>query len=184
MGSTHSDILTPLNTGGSLQVTRRLKHTNNALLLCPSTSQYIYYYFFIVISISSFTKAALLNTTDLFATFALILGGSITFALARVMRKKFDQYRFCKKTQCVYNDKSKIKLPFNEIDTIEVIKKIVNAKTQENPFQSGEVRLLTHTGERFLLTEGANATDIRNIAYELSQYTNAHLIFDNKLHRT
>lgn len=183
MESTTKERLKPLSTGGSLHITRTIKHTNNAIILSPSLNQYITYYLFIIVSIGSFIGAIAFLTSDVFASFALVFAGAVSAIFARLIKQDFDQFCFCKHTRTLSNRRLKVTINFDNIQAIEIIKKIVNAKTQDNPFQSGEVRLLTRSGERYLLAEGANSIDTRRIAHELASYTGAHLLIDNTLHR-
>lgn len=185
MATTAKERLEPLSTGGSLHITRTISHKSNAIRLSTSKNQYITCFLFIAAFIGSLIGALYFLTSDIAAFLALLFAACISGFFAYLIKQGFEQFCFCERTRTVLLSRRDLKttINFDDIQAIEVIKKIVNAKTHDNPFQSGEVRLLTRTGERYLLTEGANSVELKKIANELARYTGARLLIDNTLHR-
>ncbi|MDC9502906.1 MULTISPECIES: hypothetical protein [unclassified Pseudoalteromonas] len=49
------------------------------------------------------------------------------------------------------------------------------------PFQSGEICVLTNTGKRFLLTQGAESIKMKEIALSIAQYVDTSLMIDKTI---
>lgn len=181
--STQGGSLEPLNTGGTLHVTHSAHESGVHLILKASKSNKLAYigclFFGAVILIVSIYM--LFAVADVFAAFALFIGGGTLIGLGRLVKKSSKEYRFIMSEKKLMGLEKTI--PFKEIVKVELLKKIVNAKSQDEPFQSGEIRILTNQGARYLLVEGANSAQMKTIATLIARYINVPLVSDETLHR-
>jgi len=175
--------LSPLSTGGSLHTTHTIFVKNDELVVKPSKTNWVVV---IICILLGFTPLPLIVymlfvVFDVLAALALTVGG-ITFLLIGIMAKNSARvYTFSKSKNKLIGFRKGIL--FKDIIQVEVLKKIVNAKTQDNPFQSGELRILTRDENRFLLIEGSDHDALSQMAREISIYTGANLKIDETLHR-
>ena len=181
--STQRGSLEPLNMGGTLHVTHTAQESDAQLILTPSRSSKLAYtsclFFGAGILIAS--VYTLFAVVDVFAACALFIGGGTLIWLGGVVKKGSKEYRFIQSEKKLIGLEKTI--PFKEIAEVELLKKIVNAKRQEEPFQSGEIRILTNQGTRYLLAEGANRTQMKKIATLIAEYINVPLVSDETLYR-
>lgn len=181
--STQSGSLEPLNTGGSLHVTHSAHESGVNLILRASNSNKRAYIGCLLSGVAIFiiSMYMLFVVGDVFAAFALLVGGVTLIGLGALVKKSSKEYTFIQSEKRLIGLESSI--AFNDIAKVELLKKIINAKTQEEPFQSGEIRILTTQGKRYLLVEGANSKQMKAIATLISQHIKVPLDIDETLHR-
>jgi len=181
--STQRGSLEPLNTGGSLHVTHLAHESGINLILRASNSNKLAYIGCLLLgAVILITSIYMLFAIgDVFAAFALLIGGGTLLGLGRLVKKSSKEYTFLQSERKLLGLEKAIS--FEEIAKVELLKKIVNARTQSEPFQSGEIRILTTQGKRYLLVEGANSEQMKTIASLIVQHIKVPLDVDETLHR-
>lgn len=176
----HEINLKPFTDEGTLHVTHRLKETKSGLQLTPSmfnTSLYIgcaLLGYALLISAIYF----IFVIGDLTAAFGLSVGGGSLYLISKRSAKDRKSYQFNGSQKVLYGLDQPI--PFNDIQQIELLKKTIHS-SPDAPFQSGEICVLTNTGKRFLLTQGAESIKMKEIALSIAQYVDTSLMIDKTI---
>ena len=176
----HEINLKPFTDAGTLHVTHRLKESKRGLQLTPSTLNTSLH-----IGCALFGYALLISSIyfiffigDSIPAFGLSLGGFSLYIISKRSAKDRKSYQFNGSQRVIYGLDQPI--PFNDIQQIELLKKTIHS-SPDAPFQSGEICILSNTGKRFLLTQGAELVIMKEIALSIAQYVDTPLMIDKTI---
>jgi len=183
-GEASKETLQPLCSDGALHVTHTASLKGEFLTLEPSKASKSFVLACFALGGACFIAMVylLFALQDLFGAFALSVGFFTLFCLGLKIRKGEQTFVFSGSRQELSGFKEIIH--FSEITQIELLKKIVGGRTQKEPFQSGEMRILTKSGTRYLLVQGGNHALMTEIATTISSHINTPLHIDKNVHKT
>lgn len=180
---TDSLNLKPMTSSGSLHIDRAVELSSSSLELVVSFSANLF--LLVCVFLGLFLSLAALYLFyfifDFFGAVAVLMGGLSLLGLAWLI--------YSGRKRLVFDSELKGLSGFDEfvgyqdMVQVELLKKIVGGRTQKEPFRSGEIRLLTANGERYLLVEGACEIKMHEIAKAVAEFVHVPLVVDDTLHR-
>lgn len=175
--------LQPMSSSGSLHTDRAVKLSSLSLELVVSFSASLFLWIcvFLGLALSITALCLLVFLFDFFGAAALLMGGLSLFGLAWSIYSGHKRLIFDSELKGLSGFDEFV--GYKDMVQIELLKKIVGGRTQKEPFRSGEIRLLTASGDRYLLVEGACEVKMYEIAKAVSEFVQVPLVVDGTLHR-
>ena len=172
-----------INSAGSFSAPLSLKYTSTSLFLVPS-----------LLSSCSLLACIVLGFVFCFLApyLAFVLDdlfGSVLFALIAFTFFGLARHLYAKKVVVEFDRKEDLLFVFNEIIKfqdlvkVELLRKIVESKTQEFPFYIAQIRVLTTQGEYYLLSQGSDQSKMLLVAKAISKFVDAPLRIDDTTYR-